>query len=142
MAASNGIAAYGTLIKRGDGNGGSEAFTPVAEVDAINGMDLKMDTDEVTHMQSTGRWKEFIGTCLDAGEITLDVNFIPTNTTMSASAGLLSDMSNFVKRNFKMTVTTWSFSALVVGFNMKAPHDKALSATFKLKITGAPVLAG
>ena len=147
MAASNAIAAYGTLIKRGDGNGGSEAFTAIAEVDTINGMSLKMDTDDVTHMQSTGRWKEFVGTCLDAGEIALDVNFIPTNATQSQSAGLLADMKSFVKRNFQMVfsdigVTTWTFTALVVGFDMKAPHDKSLSATFKLKITGAPGMAG
>jgi hypothetical protein len=144
MAPSNATAAFSTLIKRGNG-AGTEVFTTVAEVTAVNGLDLKMETDDTTNMGSTGRFKEFVGTLLDAGELSLDVNWLPTDPTQSASAGVLADMLAFTKRNFQMVFPatvgiTWSFTALVTGFTGKAPHDKKLSASIKLKISGAPTL--
>lgn len=140
------ISGFGTLLKIGDG-GGTEVFTTIAEVKDISGPSFSADTVELTTHSSSGAWKEKLPTLLDAGEITLDINFIPTNATQSQSTGLLRDFKNRTKRNFQLVWpdvggTTWAFSAYVTGFEPSAPVDDLLGASVTLTITGAPTLAG
>lgn len=45
---TNAIAAFGTILSRGDG-GGSEVFTAMAEVTALEWSGYKLDTPETTH---------------------------------------------------------------------------------------------
>lgn len=144
--ATGAFSGYQTLLKIGDG-GGTEAFTTIAEVTKIGGPKFKLDTKDVTSHSSTGAWREFIPTLLDAGEVSIDGNFIPTNATQSQTSGLLKDMKNRTKRNFQIVLsdtggTTWSFAAFVTGFEVSAPVDGELSFAATLKITGAPTLAG
>lgn len=143
---TSGISAFGTLLKIGDG-GGTEVFTTIAEVKDISGPSLKLDTEEVTSHSSTGGWREYIATLLDAGEVTFDVNFIPTNATHSQTSGLLKDLKNKTLRNFQLVfsnvgATTWAFSAFVTGFEPAEPVEGVLAASVTLKITGQPTLAG
>jgi predicted secreted protein len=140
------LAGFGTLLKIGDG-GGTEVFTTIAEVTDISGPKFKMETVEVTSHTSTGSWKERIPTLLDAGEISCKLNFIPTGATHSQTSGLLKDMKNKARRNFKLVfpdtgATTWTFAAYVTGFETGEPIDGALTADVTLTIDGAPTLAG
>ena len=142
---ANALGAYSTLLKRGDG-GNPETFTAIAEVNSISGPSFALDTTEVTHMESPGAWKEFIPTLLDAGELSFEINFIPTDSTHSYAAGLLSDMVNRTLRNFQLVFpdtgnTTWTFSAYVTGFDLDASVDGKLGASVTLRITGQPTLA-
>ena len=138
------ISSFGTLLKIGDG-GGTEVFTTIAEVLDISGPGLSLGTEDVTSHSSTGGWKEKVPTLLDAGQVSFDVNFVPTGATQSYSAGLVKDMVNKTKRNFQIifpdsTTTTWSFSAYVVGFEPSAPVEGKLGASVTLEITGQPTL--
>lgn len=140
------LSATGTLLKIGDG-GGTESFTTIAEVTKIGGPKLKMETKDVTSHSSTGGWREFIATLLDAGEVSFSINFIPTGATHSQTSGLLKDMKNKTKRNFQVVftdtgATTWTFAAFVTSFEPDQPVDGALTASVTLKITGQPTLAG
>jgi hypothetical protein len=86
-------------------------------------------------------------TLIDAGELTFDVNFIPTNATQSQSTGLLKDLKNRTKRNWQLVFpdgssTTWAFAAYVTGFQISAPPDDLLGASVTLRLTGQPTLAG
>jgi len=139
------IPAFGTLIKIGDG-GGPENFTTIAELMDIKGPKFKMDTEDVTNHLSAGSWEEVVGTILRSGEVTFDVNFVPQNATHSYSSGLLRDMVNKTKRNFKLVfpdtaVTTWAFTALITGFEPEMPVKSKLKASITLKISGQPTLA-
>lgn len=143
---TSGISAFGTLLKIGDG-GGTEVFTTIAEVKDISGPSLKLDTEEVTSHSSTAGWREYIGTLLDAGEVTFTVNFIVTGATHSQTSGLLKDLKNKTLRNFQLVFpnvgnTTWAFSAYVTGFEPSMPVEGALEADVTLKISGQPTLAG
>jgi len=142
---TNAIAAYGTLLKTGDG-GSPETFTTIAEVTNIGGPSLKLDAIEATSHDSTEGWREFIGGLLDGGEVTFDVNFIPTNATHDASTGLVADMVARTHRNFELVFpdtseTTWSFTALVTNFQSNEPVDNKLSASVTLKVSGQPTLS-
>ena len=138
------LAGYGVLLKIGDG-GGSETFTTIAEVKDIEGPELELEAKEVTSHDSAG-WREYIGTLLTAGEVSFDLNFIPTHATHSYSAGLVKDLVNRTKRNFKLVFpdggsTTWTFAALVTGFKPSGPVEDELSAEVTLQVTGQPALA-
>lgn len=143
---SNALSSFGTLLKIGDGATPIEGFTTIAEVRDIGGPKLEQGTEEVTHHGSPGGWREFIGTLLSAGEVTFDLNFIPTEATHNPSTGLIADLKNRVKRNFKIVLpnpgaTTWAFTALVTGFESEEPVEGSLSASVTLMVTGQPTLA-
>ncbi len=136
------ITAFGTLLKIGDG-AGTEVFTTIAEVTDIGGPELALEIAEVTSHSSTGGWKEKIGALLDGGQVSLSINYIPTNVTHNATGGLIRDMVARNVRNFTLTFpnsTVWAFSALVVGFSPTEPIDNALTADVTLEITGVPTL--
>lgn len=138
------LAAYGVLLKVGDG-ATSEVFTTIAEVRDIEGPELELTTKEVTSHDSGG-WDEYIGTLLRGGEVSFDLNFIPTGTTHSYSSGLIKDMVDRKRRNFQLVFpdsgqTTWKFAALVTKFSPSSGVEDELKADVTLQITGAPVLA-
>lgn len=142
---SSAKSSFGTLLKIGDG-GGTEVFTTIAEVKDISGPELSLNVADVTNHSSTGGWKEKLGTILDGGTVKFDVNFIPTAATQGVSSGLLLDLGNRTKRNFKIVFpdgsnTTWTVSALVVAFTPASPVDGAMTASITLDITGQPTIA-
>ncbi len=143
---SDALSSFGTLLKVGDGATPTENFTTIAEVRDISGPKLEQETEEVTSHGSPGGWKEYVGTLLSAGEVTFDLNFVPTEATHNPSTGLIADLKNRVKRNFQLvfpdaSTTTWAFTALVTGFEPDEPVAGSLSAAVTLQVTGQPTLA-
>jgi len=143
---SDALSSFGTLLKIGDGAGPPENFTTIAEVKDISGPKLEQGTEEVTSHGSAGGWREYVGTLLSAGEVTFDLNFVPTEATHNPSTGLIADLKNRVKRSFKLVfpdagATTWAFSALVTGFEPGEPVEGSLAAAVTLRVTGQPVLS-
>lgn len=140
---SSALAAKGTLLKVGDG-AGSETFTTIAEVLSIGGPSISQEALDVTNHSSTSGWKEYVGGLNDGGEVTFEVNYLPTNATHNATAGVLNDLENRTLRNFQLVFpgsTTWSFAALVTKFEPSAPVDGVLRASISLKLSGVPTLA-
>lgn len=126
-------AAYGTEFKRG--------ATEIAQVKNISGPGLSLDTEDVTSHDSTSGWEEVVGTILRSGEVTLEIVYDPAAATHKyASGGLLYDLVSRTATTFSIVfpgAATWSFSALVTGFEPSAPVEGALTASVTLKVTGA-----
>lgn len=136
---------FGTYLKLGDG-GTTETFATIAEVKDIKGPKLTLNTEDVTSHDSTDGWAETIGTILEGGDVSFDVNWLPANATQSFTAGLLKDMVGRTKRNFQLIVPaaaslTWAFTALVTEFQPDLPVKGAQVASIKLQISGKPTLA-
>lgn len=135
---ANAISGFGTLLKR--------SGVTIAEVQDISGPGLSRDTIEVTHHQSPNRWREFIKSLKDGGEITFNINYIPTDTTHKTSTGILADFANDTTIDTWSLVfpdvgaTTWTFPAFVTGFEPKEPIDDRLNADITLKVAGQPTL--
>ena len=130
----------------GDGAAPIEGFATIAEVKDISGPALGLDTEEVTSHDSPGGWEEFVATILRSGEVSFDLNFLPTDATQSFAAGLIADMVARTLRNFQLVftdvaATTWAFAAYVTAFEPSAPVAGALTGSVSLKITGQPTLA-
>lgn len=143
------IGAFGILLKMGDGGSPTETFTTIAEVLDISGPSLSLETIEVTSHSSQEGWKEYIAGVLDGGEVSFELNFVPTEDTHDATLGLLSLLKTRAKRSFKVVFpdavleesrTTWSFSAYVTAFETSAPVADKLGASVTLKIAGKPTL--
>ena len=134
--------AFGTTLKRG-GTGG----TAVAQVMSISGPGLSLDTEDVTSHDSTSGWEEVVGTILRSGEVSIDIAYDPGGAThKNASGGLIYDLASRTAQTWAITfpsspAVSWTFSALVTGFEPSMPVDGGLTAAVKMKLTGAPTLA-
>jgi predicted secreted protein len=121
-----------------------ETLSPVAYISSVSGPGLALDTEDVTTHDSPGAWEEVVGTILRSGELTLDIVYDPVESTHDAITGLVAMMEagNAVGLEVVFPDTTsWAFAAFITGFEPSAPHDGALTAAVKAKITGAPILA-
>ena len=142
MPISSGIAAYGTLLKIGDG-AGVESFTAIAEVTEVGWGGLKVGTADITNHGSTSAFKEIVATTVDPGQVKFSVNYLPNTLTQAYTTGLMRDIINRNKRNFQLTFpsgtpNTITFAAYVTGFDQKGPVDGKLAADFTIDITGVP----
>lgn len=145
MTETNATAGFGTLLKVGDGATPTEGFTTLAEVKDITGPTLAHDTEEVTHHQSPGRFKEKIATLIDGGEVSFALNYLPQNPTQSVSAGLLKDMIDHTVRNIKIVLpdagsTEWILPCIVTAWEPEMPVGSSFDASVTLEVAGQPTL--
>jgi len=97
---------------------------------------MNVDPLEMTSHDSSGN-REFIGGLFDGGEVTAEVNFMPGNATHKQ---VIADLKARTISTWSIVypdASTYSFSALVTGFEPSAPVDGKLSATITLKVTGS-----
>lgn len=129
--------AYGTTITR--------AGNPIGELTSIGGIELSMDTVDVTSHESTDAYREFVAGLIDTGEVALEGNFDPDDT-----AGQLALRTDLESRNsvaFVITLpaafgTSWAFDAFVTKFKVgDMPVDGKVSFSASLKIDGKPALS-
>lgn len=138
------LSAFGTLFKLGNGNT-PEEFVTVAEIRTLNGMNLTADSLETTVHNTPTPWRRFIPGLLDAGEVTMDINYVPQDPTHSFSSGMLSDYSNRIIRNVQVVFpdsenTTWTAPGFITSFQPSADPAGILSASVTYKIAGPPEL--
>lgn len=141
---SNAVKALGTKLLRGDGQTTTETFTAIAEVLSIDGPGMSREVIEVAGLSDDAN--EYLPGAFDGGEVSLELNFVPSDATHGMTGGLLKDFCDGVVRNFKLEFpdtakTTWAFTAIVVEFTPSASRDKALTASVTLQVTGKPTFA-
>lgn len=131
-------AAYGIALKKGG--------TEYANVKSISGPGLSVDTVDVTSHDQATAWEEHVATILRSGEISMDLCYDPAHATHKyAAGGLLYDLVQRTAITFTLVfpdtgTTTWTFDALVTGFEPTGEIGSDLTATVKFKLTGAPTL--
>lgn len=143
--ASNALSAFGTLLKAGNG-ASPESFATIAELRTISGPTIKADTIDVTVHNTPTPWRRFISGLLDGGEVTFDINFIPTDDTHDYNYGILHLLVNRVRRNFQIVFpdagsTTWLLPTITTGFQMSSHPAEVLMASVTLKVAGPPSLS-
>jgi len=133
-------------LQKGDG-ASPEVFTAnVAQVLSIGGPSLSRETIDTTAADAADDWRTFIASYIDGGEISLEINYDPDEATHAPTAGILEAFASNVATNYRIQfptspVTTWSFSAICVGFESSAPHDGVLTASVTYKVLGKVTLA-
>jgi predicted secreted protein len=136
---------FGTLLKMGDG-GGPETFTTIAEVSNVTTPSFTRDTIDATHHTSPGGVREFIGSLVDPGEVTIDMNWIPSDPTQDQTTGLLKAALDGNTRNFRLVIpaspaVTWNFKGIVTGFSGATPMDDKMTASVTMKVSGLPTFS-
>lgn len=135
--------AFGTQFRRGNGATPTEVFTTIANVTSISGPERSRDTIEVTSHDSPDQWKEFIGGLKDGGELSLDINYDPAETTHD----LDDDFDDVDPRSYKIVILpgtddehTWSIKGILTNLSDEFPSDDKMARTMTVKVTGKPTL--
>lgn len=116
----------------------------VASLNNIGGMEINVDTVDVTTHDSEGGFKEFIAGLMDAGEVPISGYFNNEN-----SNGQLKMVTDCTSREIKMaeivfpesTGASWAFQGLItkikVGDN---PTNDGIPFSATIKVSGKPTL--
>jgi len=138
-------AAYGTLIKRGDG-AATEVFTTVLKVRDIGGPAYSVDIVDVTANDSSGGWEEVAPTILRTGDFTFNAVRNDRSTSHS-TAGIRGDMIAKRKVNWRVysppsTATSGfdklAFAGYLTGMSQTDPMGDAKQLDVTIKPTGTP----
>jgi len=120
-------------------------FTPIAEIQTIQRSGSKSDLVDVTNMQSTGGYREFLATLRDAGDVSFSGNYIPNDASQQALQTLFDGATLVACKivlppagTYTVSLGTWTFNAYVQSNDYDLPHDKEGKISGKLKITGKP----
>jgi predicted secreted protein len=122
------ITAFGTLFKKG--------ATAVFEVTNVSGPNTTRDTIDTTHMETATGWKTYLAGLKDGGDVSLDIQYTPSNSTHKAALADLVDGSADTYNLVFSDASTVSFDAYVTAFSPTAPVDGKLTASLTFKVTG------
>ncbi len=134
--ASSAIAGVGTVFLRWSG----AAWVALAEVNSISGPTMTRDFIDVTSLDSTSGYREFITGFRDAGTVSLTMNF--TRTTYDL---MKADFESDEAVNYQIVLpdagsTSFEFSGLVTELPLEIPTDDKVTANVTIKLTGAVVV--
>lgn len=130
--------ALGTTISKGT------TPTLIGGLTSIGGIEITSDTMDVTTLDSTGGYREFIGTFKDGGEVPIEGYF---DHTAAGQIAMQDSMDAGTAEDYTITfpttpVTTWKFKGVVTSFKVgDAELDGAIAFGSTIKISGKPVLA-
>lgn len=135
--------AFGTQFQRGDGATPTEAFVTIANVTNIGGPERERETIDMTAHDSPDGWREFVGGLKDGGEISLDLNYDPTESTHD----LDDDFDDRLPRNYRLIILpetadehTWGIAGVMTKCGDEFPHDDKMARSVTVKVTGKPTL--
>jgi len=132
---SEAIAGVGTQFKREDPDS-SGTYTAVAEVNSISGPSMTRAFIDVTSLDSTGGYREFIAGFRDAGEVTLSMNFTITGYNM-----MKDDFQTDGAVYYQIVLpdsgnTTLQFAGYVTALPLNIVPDDKVTCDVTIKITG------
>ena len=133
---SNAISGVGTVFKRSN-MASTPVFSAIAEINSIQGPDKSRETIDVTSLDSTGGYREFIAAFRDAGQVQLEMNF-----TRDGYLDMNDDFEIDTLVDYQIVLpdsgnTTIDFSGLVVNLGLAIPMDDKITAPVTIKISGA-----
>lgn len=141
---TNATIGHRTLFEINDGSG----YVAVGEITSITLPSLSRDAIDATHTESEDGWREFIPGLKDAGEVTIEMNFVPPG-----SGGESPDSSSdvLIRSQFDRDDLTacritlpgnaspsevLTFNAIFTGYEVEGPVDDKMTATLTLKVSG------
>jgi predicted secreted protein len=131
--ASNAFSGVGTKLWRKDPTTGWGAL---AEVNNISGPSESRDTIDVTSLDSTGGYREFITGFKDGGELTFTMNMANAEYDK-----LRTDFDTDTAREYKVELpdsdeSIFSFSGLVTNIPLSVSPDDKVTVDVTIKVTG------
>jgi len=132
MAASSAKLGYNTDFSIYNGS----TYTEVAEVTSITWPGYARDAIEATHMNSDDTFREYIPGLMDAGEVTIELNYIPSASDVIVAALTAATIGQFkIQHAAGVNVV---FKAIVTAYQPQSPVDDRMTASATFKVTGKP----
>lgn len=118
--------------------------TAIAEVKGVRGPGLSGGVVDVTSFDSAGV-REFAATLRDAGTLSFTANYIP-NAAGTGHQLLIADCASGTALTFALEfqfspTVTMTFTGIVVGCEIAAELEQAVSLNVSIKVTGWPTFA-
>lgn len=116
-------------------------YDELAEVVSITPPSDSVDMIDATHMQSPGRYREFIPGLIDPGECSIEMNYVPGGLT---DVRLRQVKTDGVVKSYRITYpngATHTFRAFLMTYQPNDPLEDKMTATAAFRVTG-PVVAG
>ena len=131
--ASNAFAGVGTVLQMNT--------NAIAEINSITGPNMSRDQIDVTSLDSTSGYREFIAGFRDGGELTLNMNF-----TRDSYDDFLIAFQDDSAQAFSVALpdagaTTFTFNGWVTGLGMAVPLDDKVTSDVTIKISGPVTMA-
>jgi predicted secreted protein len=117
-------------------------FTPVKQIKTIQFSGGKSDTEDITNMDSTGNYREYAPTLLDAGQASVSGVFDPLDPgQLMFAAAFTGQVLVHCKLQYPATQgqTTGflrTFAGWVTESNLDAQFDKTSTLAATIKVTG------
>jgi hypothetical protein len=132
-----GKVSQGTVLSR-ETSLGSGSYTALANVVSWDGPTTENPQIDVTSLSSTA--KEFVGGLVDFGELTLEVNFDPNNSTHQQIFADMEASPPTVTRwriTFVNPTINYTWQAFVKNFTISGAVDEKQSGSLTLRLSGS-----
>ena len=131
---SNAIAGVGTEFRRWNTSTGT--WGQQAEINSISGPTMTRSMIDVTSLDSSGGYREFITGFRDAGTVRLNMNF-----TRSTYDTMKTDFESDVLKDYEIVLpdadtTVFEFAGLVTEAPLDIPTDDKITSTVVIKVSG------
>jgi predicted secreted protein len=133
---SNAVSGVGTKFRRWDGAN----WDNIAEINSISGPTMSRDTIDVTSLDTTGGYREFITGFRNPGTITLAMNF--TRATYDV---MKADFESDTRQYYEIYLpdadnTSLEFEGLVTELPLNIPADDKITADVTIQVSGQVVV--
>ena len=117
--------------------------TPVGGLTSIGGVEVSSETTDVTALDNTTGYKEFLGGFKDGGEVPLEGFLDGADEGQDAMYAAMEDQE---AHQFSIVFPeaigkTWKFSGVVTKFATSAALSDGVKYSSSIKVTGKPTLA-
>lgn len=134
--ASNAVSGVGTKFYRWTDSG----WVAVAEITNINGPGKSKETIEVTSLDSTGGYREFISSFRDGGTVTLTMNFTRAGYDIMNDEYESDESGNFQIVLPPVVQTSLEFVAIIQELPLAISIDAPITVDVTLKVSGRVVM--
>lgn len=125
-------AGVGTLFRRWSGT----AWVNIAEINSISGPNMTRDIIDVTSLDSTGGYREFISGFRDGGTVQLSMNFIRASLDTMKTDFESDDLQNYEIVLPDDENTSIEFTGMVTELPLEIPPDDKITMTVSIKVSG------
>jgi len=139
---TNAISGVGAKLQLGDG-ASPQVYTAIGEVLNISGPELSAEQIEVTSLDSTGGYKEYIPGLLDGGTVSIEFNYADGDTQQETLRTRVST-TNQAAAAYRIVIpdsphSYVAFNGIVESYSMSIESGSAITVSVGIKISGAPV---
>jgi len=134
--ASKAISGVGTIFRRWNGT----IWETISEINSISGPEKSRETIDVTSLDSTGGYKEFIASFRDGGNVVLKMNYTRATYELMNDDYESDDLQNYEIVLPDNENTTLEFTGLVTELPLDIQSGDKITADTTIKVSGRIVI--